>query len=267
MPCHPLPSPATPLHRLPWPSIALHRFASLCIALHRLASPCIALHRPSPGTPSHPRSLPTRTDPHPHPTPSRRQRTFVPAFAGGWDGRAIGHYALISAPTWSFGVVAATFVGAPSGLFTMLAWATALTVPALTLLLPSSFALAAADAADAAAANADGIAAAEELAGGSKLPPTVAVRSDGPLLLLPNEGMAEGGGASSGGGAPRVRLALGRRWRAAAHAVRLTGVLSLAICLYAAVGKTANPTVRGPQVIGCVGWEIYKSNGSHFRGF
>ena len=191
----------------------------------------------------------------------------MPAFAGGWDGRAIGHYALISAPTWGFGVVAATFVGAPSGLFTMLAWATALTVPALTLLLPSSFALAAADAADAAAANADGIAAAEELAGGSKLPPTVAVRSDGPLLLLPNEGMAEGGGASSGGGAPRARLALGRRWRAAAHAVRLTGVVSFAICLYAAVGKTANPTVRGPQVIGCVGWEIYKSNGSHFRGF
>ena len=62
-----------------------------------------------------------------------------------------------------------------------------------------------------------------------------------------------------------------RRWapseRAAAACLFIVGLGALAICLYGAAGKSANANVRGPQVIGCKGWEIYHSNGTEFRGW
>ena len=56
------------------------------------------------------------------------QRRFAPDFDDRWTARAVGRYARINAPFWFWAVAASVFVGQPSGLFTMLAWATALTV-------------------------------------------------------------------------------------------------------------------------------------------
>ena len=64
-----------------------------------------------------------------------------------------------------------------------------------------------------------------------------------------------------------MKLALTRSERQAARCLLAVGLLALCICLYGAVGKTANAEVRGPEVIGCIGWEIYHSNGTHFKGW
>ena len=36
---------------------------------------------------------------------------------------------------------------------------------------------------------------------------------------------------------------------------------------YGAIGRSIDASVRGPTVIGCEGWEIYHSNGTHFHGW
>ena len=64
-------------------------------------------------------------------------------FSDGWRLADCARYALISLPSILFAVLAAVFVGQPGGLFTMLAWATALTVPALNLIFPALCTLAA----------------------------------------------------------------------------------------------------------------------------
>mmetsp|Transcript_2305 Transcript_2305/g.7121 ORF Transcript_2305/g.7121 Transcript_2305/m.7121 type:complete len:484 (-) Transcript_2305:51-1502(-) len=165
------------------------------------------------------------------------QRRFVPRFSGQWDMRSVGRYALISAPAWVFGVLVAVFVGSPSGLFVMLSWATALTVPACNLIFPSIFTLCALG------------------------PPPPAARSQAALtrsLMSDVEAPTPG---------RCIRQSITRTEGAIAACVLLWGLFALVICTYAAIGKTFDPIVRGPQVIGCEGWGIYKSEGTEFRGF
>ena len=144
------------------------------------------------------------------------QRRFLPEFRGGWGWRDVRSYALACCPTFVFAVFASVFVGQPGGLFTMLAWVTALTVPALNQIVPAA-------------------------------------------LVLCGRGTGKVGGTLNG----RTQTAV----TAAAWCVLAAGVGSLLVCLYGAVGKSANAEVRGPQVIGCKGWEIYHSNGTVFKGW
>ena len=39
------------------------------------------------------------------------------------------------------------------------------------------------------------------------------------------------------------------------------------IAWFGALGKVANASVRGPEVIGCAGWGIWKSSGMVYDGF
>ena len=167
------------------------------------------------------------------------QRRFVPHFSGQWDMRSVGRYALISAPAWVFGVFAAVFVGAltlaapfllrsaraspspsagsPSGLFVMLSWVTALTVPACNLIFPSIFTLCALG------------------------PPPPAARQAALTRSLMSDVEAPTPGRC-------IRQSITRTEGVIAACVLLWGLFALVICTYAAIGKTFDPIVRGPQV-------------------
>ncbi len=140
-------------------------------------------------------------------------------------------------------LAASVLVGQPGGLFTMLAWTTALTVPSLTLVFPAACAICAraptgltlALVADDAAAN------------------TAASAPPGPTHFRAPVDLAQ-----SAGHEPRPLL--GRSQRAIAWIVLAVGVCASAGCFYAAVGRSVNATVRGPTTIGCPGWMIYQSD-------
>lgn len=185
------------------------------------------------------------------------QRRLLPSFKGGWSGVAIGSYALCALPPFVVALVISVFVGQPGGLFTMLAWTTALTVPALNMVLPAAMALSSGRGATptwllgvvGASGDGDGI---DTAAATPSAPQSLAADS---VALV-----EEGAGEQALHVTPRQRAALAR-------VVGCVGVVALVVCLLGAFGKTLNASVRGPTVIGCVGWEIYHSNGTHFRGW
>lgn len=193
------------------------------------------------------------------------QRSFFPGFAGGWGVLAVGQFMLIALPSWAFGVLAATFVGAPSGLFTMLAWVTAVTIPALNLILPACFALAASG------RKAKEVACDHALLAAAASRAEAGVTHEAGFVLEVPQPSAGSVLDSSGRGSTRYNTTLVVRLstcqRAGALGVLIIGLGSLLVCLYAAVGKSIDAEVRGPQVIGCVGWQIYHSNGTHFHGW
>ena len=186
------------------------------------------------------------------------QRRFVPSFRGGWSARSMGIFALASLPAFAFALLASILVGAPGGLFTMLAWCTALTVPACNLILPACFALVASSRERVAQAGLV-TASPQAFSSAEKHVQQQARGSDS----SPREASQRGESSPCG----LVVLKLSSSQRNVARAVLAVGIGAFAICLIGAVGKLADASVRGPQVIGCLGWEIYHSNGTHFHGW
>jgi len=154
------------------------------------------------------------------------QRRLDPHFSDGWRLKDCARYAMLTSPSILFAIVAAVFVGQPGGLFTMLAWVTAVTVPALNLIFPAVCTLfLRANAESTTTANLGTPLSSAEA--GAVVPTILASRPAEPQ--------------------PRV----------VAWAVLVVGVLVLIICFYAAVGRTVIASVRGPEIIGCEGWGIY----------
>jgi amino acid permease len=211
------------------------------------------------------------------------QRRFLPHFKeGDWGAAAIGRYALCALPPFVVGLVASVFVGQPGGLFTMLAWTTALTVPGLNMVLPAVMSLSRGHRGGSACARIGGqrasavalsplasqqglglggINASSGGGGGGGVPPPPLGDADRVALVQ------VGGGEGGGEGEPPLKKPTMPQRTPVACAVAVVGVAALAVCFYGAFGKTLNASVRGPQVIGCVGWEIYHSNGTHFHGW
>ena len=185
--------------------------------------------------------------------------------------KAVCQYGAISLPAWAFGVLASVLVGAPGGLFTMLAWVTALTVPACNLICPGLFILialhrgragtrAGGPSSGATTASAASVSAASSPSVRLLVGPTTTTSSSGSGSDTLDITSAAVDDVSIGSHLTRADGYL-------ASAVLAWGLLALAICLFGAVGKTADPTLRGPQVIGCQGWGIYHSSGMSFKGW
>jgi len=152
------------------------------------------------------------------------QRHWMPRFRNEWSASNVSEYALTSLPAFIFALIASVFVGQPGGVFTMLAWATALTVPALNLILPAVFALVAHSRS---AATQPSDAGASDLRGPDKRDP--------------------------------VTLHLTYCQRIGARAIVTLGVIACIVCLVGAAGRSFNEEVRGPTIIGCPGWIVYDS--------
>lgn len=157
------------------------------------------------------------------------QRTFFPRFADSWTVADCARYAAITFPTFAFAVAAAVLVGQPGGLFTMLAWVTALTVPALNLLYPAACAL---------------------------LAPPAPTDSAHLVSATRLDGQAAVG-----------RRLLGGNERSLAWFAVVVGAFAQGISLFGALGRTVDGDVRGPEVIGCAGWGVYRSPGMSFAPF
>ena len=196
-------------------------------------------------------------------------------------------------------------VGQPGGVFTLLALVTALTLPCVNLVFPAACALAAHAAAlpprlrrnltmlpetarvalvPFESAHVPVFPAARGADRGALLPLNATPRE--PLLPYGTASRAPPGGGFSSPGKPplapprggrvrqspgvrhelrgRFELSRGEWWQAVATLV--VGLACLVIAWYAALGRALVGSVRGPEVIGCAGWGIWKSPGMQYAG-
>ena len=176
------------------------------------------------------------------------QRVWQPHFRlNDWRPRAIGTYALISLPSFLFGVVAALVVG---NLLALLAFVSALSVPWVTQILPALFYYRWRT----------------RLSSLSSMGRNIHYGHPPWLSLPPSRGVGGGGG---GGGSRRRKKTLllpqdgGEyaplsRWeKGLVGVVGGVGVCNFLVCAAAAVGKVSVAELRGHTQIGCGKWIVY----------